>query len=159
MINFEALPQDKPNQSNVKDGRYTASIFDAKMQVSKTTNNEYLNVSFKTSDGFVNENYFESDKPFLLWKLNRLLKACGVKLSGEGTLKDIAKVIKGKNVIIDVAVNDRGYGSLDYSNGKEGIYAPGEIDSTQSNETVEVPDVALDPEIGQAIEATVDEDF
>lgn len=155
MINFEALPKDKPSQSNIKEGRYTATIFDAKMQVSKTTGAEYLNVSFKTSDGFVNENYFDSDKQFLQWKLGQLLIACNVKLSGEGTLKDIAKVIKGKEVIIDVAVNDRGYGSLDYSNGKDGIYPVGGT----PNETIETPDVALDPEIGQAVEAIVDEDF
>ena len=47
---------------------------------------------------FVNENYFESDKPFLMYKLGRLLKAV-VNYKGEGSLKDVAKV-KGKKVIV-----------------------------------------------------------
>lgn len=163
MLNFDALPKDKPNQSNVVDGRYDAEVFKCQMMTSKTTNNEYLNVSFKIDGGgFVNENYFDSDKPFLLYKLGRLLKACGVTLSGDGSLKDVAKVIKGKKVTIDVAVNDRGYGSLDYSNNKEGIYPLGQANAevpASTEGTVEVPDVALDPEIGQTIEANIDEDF
>lgn len=160
MLNFDKLPKDKPNQSNVSDGRFSAVVFKTQMMVSKTTNNEYLNVSFKTDEGsFVNENYFDSDKPFILYKLGRLLKACNVSLSGEGSLKDVAKVIQGKRVIIDVAVNDRGYGALDYSNGKEGIYAIDEIDKVEPASTVETPSVILDEDLGQAIEANVDEDF
>ena len=155
MMNFDALPKDKPRQNNVTDGRYTAIVFDAKMTPSKSTpGTEYLNVSFKLDKGgFVNENYFDSDKPFIMYKLGRLLKACNVTLSG--SLKDVAKVIKGKNVIVDVAVNDRGYGALDYSGDKEGIYGPNEISATETSEQTE-----LDPEITQAIETDIlDEDF
>lgn len=155
MVNFDALPKDKPNQNNVTDGRYKAKVFKTEMRTSKDSNNEYLNVSFKLDDGgFVNENYFDSDKPFLQYKLGRLLKACKVTLSGEGTLKDVAKVIKDKEVIIDVAVNDRGYGALDYSGGNDGIYP---IDATPNPEATVV---TASPEVNQAIEADVDnEDF
>lgn len=167
MINFDSLPKDKPSQNNISNGTFTAVVFDAKMMVSKTTNNEYLNVSFKVDDGgFVNENYFESDKPFLLWKLSNLLKACGVQLEGEGSLKDVAKVIKGKKVIIDVAVNDRGYGALDYSGNNEGIYPIGgkstETETTVTAEQVSsVEDAAvLDADVEEAVEADLfDEDF
>ena len=74
MINFNELPSDKPNQNKVEEGRYTATVFDAKMVASKSTpGTEYLNVSFKLDKGgFVNENYFDSDKPFLQYKLGRL---------------------------------------------------------------------------------------
>lgn len=155
MMNFDTLPKDKPRQNNVTDGRYTATVFDAKMTPSKSTpGTEYLNVSFKLDKGgFVNENYFDSDKPFIMYKLGRLLNACGVTLSGTGSLKDVAKVIKGKNVIIDVAVNDRGYGALDYSGDKEGIYGVGETTEAAEQTT-------LDPDITQAIETDIlDEDF
>ena len=158
MLNFEKLPQNKPSQNSVAEGRYVAEIFKTQMLVSKTTNNEYLNVSFKIDGGgFVNENYFDSDKPFLLYKLGRLLKACNVTLSGEGSLKDVAKVIKGKKVIIDIAVNDKGYGSLDYSDNNEGIYSlnetlPGNAEDDLGQE------VTIDPEVSQAIEADVDTD-
>ncbi len=154
MMNFDALPKDKPNQNSVADGRYTAKVFKTEMRTSKDSNNEYLNVSFKIDNGgFVNENYFDSDKPFLQYKLGRLLNACKVTLSGEGTLRDVAKVIKDKVVIIDVAVNDRGYGALDYSGNNEGIYP---VDATPAPTAT----VQASPEVNQAIEADVDsEDF
>ena len=153
-MNFDALPKDKPNQNSVADGRYTAKVFKTEMRTGKDSNNEYLNVSFKIDNGgFVNENYFDSDKPFLQYKLGRLLNACKVTLSGEGTLRDVAKVIKDKVVIIDVAVNDRGYGALDYSGNNEGIYP---VDATPAPTAT----VQASPEVNQAIEADVDsEDF
>ena len=151
MLNFESLPKDKPSQNNVAEGTYKATVFKTEMRTSKESGNEYLNVSFKIDNGgFVNENYFDSDKPFLMYKLGRLLKACNVELKGNGSLKDVAKVIKGKKVIIDVIVNDKGYGSLDYSGNKEGIYPVTE-------------DYAMNEEVNQAIEASTidmsDEDF
>lgn len=157
MMNFDTLPKDKPNQNTVADGRYRAKVFKTEMRVGKESNAEYLNVSFKLNDGgFVNENYFDSDKPFLQYKLGRLLSACKVTLSGEGTLRDVAKVIKDKEVIIDVAVNDRGYGALDYSGNNDGIYSVDEILSPAEDVTA----VTMSPEVNQAIEADVDsEDF
>ena len=154
MMNFDALPKNKPNQNSVADGRYTAKVFKTEMRTGKDSNAEYLNVSFKIDNGgFVNENYFDSDKPFLQYKLGRLLNACKVTLSGEGTLRDVAKVIKDKVVIIDVAVNDRGYGALDYSGNNEGIYP---VDATPAPTAT----VQASPEVNQAIEADVDsEDF
>lgn len=145
MIQFNSLPKDKPSQNTIKNGRYTATVFKCEMRNGKDTGTEYLNVSFLCDGGgFVNENYFDSDKPFLQYKLGQLLKACKVTLEGEGTLKDVAKVIKGKKVIIDVIVNDRGYGALDYSGNNDGIYP------IENNNTPE-----LDADIDQAI----DEDF
>ena len=148
-LNFENLPKDKPTQgTQVEEGKYTAEVFEAKMVTSKTSGNEYLNVSFKLDKGgFVNENYFESDKPFLLYKLGQLLKACNVTLSGEGTLKDVAKVVKGKKVIVDVAINDNGYPCLDYTKDKNGIYP---IDETSESNT-------LDADVTEAIETNFDD--
>ncbi len=151
MIQFNALPKDKPSQNTIKNGRYTATVFKCEMRTGKETGNEYLNVSFLCDGGgFVNENYFDSDKPFLQYKLGQLLKACSVNLEGEGTLKDVAKVIKGKKVIIDVVVNDKGYGALDYSGNNDGIYP---VNSAAKDDT-ETPE--LDADIDQAID---DEDF
>ena len=151
MIQFNALPKDKPSQNSVKNGRYTATVFKTEMRTGKETGNEYLNVSFLCDGGgFVNENYFDSDKPFLQYKLGQLLKACNVNLEGEGTLKDVAKVIKDKKVIIDVVVNDKGYGALDYSGNNDGIYPVGSTSNNDSEAT------ELDAELDQAID---DEDF
>ncbi|MBQ4030123.1 MAG: hypothetical protein II625_00080 [Bacilli bacterium] len=123
------------------------------MRTGKDTGTEYLNVSFLLDGGgFVNENYFDSDKQFLQFKLGQLLKACKVTLEGEGTLKDVAKVIKGKKVIVDVVVNDKGYGALDYTGNNDGIYP---VDTPSVSEAdVETPEV-LDEDLNQAI----DDDF
>jgi len=154
-INFDALPKDKPNgNSTVTEGRHLAQVFKAEMTTSKE-GNKYLRVTFKTKDGgFVNENYFDSDKPFLQYKLGRLLKATKVVLEGTGTLEDIAKVIRDKKVTIDVVVNDRGYGGLDYSDNKEGIYSRDEV----VTEEIEV-ESPVDDEIEAAIASDEDDDF
>jgi len=152
VINFDTLPKDKPNNNSVTEGRYTATVFSAKMVPSKTTpGTEYLNVSFKLDDGgFVNENYFDSDKPFLQYKLGQLLKACKVTLEGEGSLKDVSKVVVNKKVIIDVVVNDRGYGAIDYSGNNEGLYP---VENTTITNT-------LDADLGEAVDTNIlDEDF
>ena len=154
-INFDALPKDKPNgNSTVTEGRHLAQVFKAEMTTSKE-GNKYLRVTFKTKDGgFVNENYFDSDKPFLQYKLGRLLKATKVVLEGTGTLEDIAKVIKDKKVTIDVVVNDRGYGGLDYSDNKEGIYSRDEV----VTEEIEV-ESPVDDEIEAAVASYDDDEF
>lgn len=154
-INFDALPKDKPNgNSTITEGRHLAQVFKAEMTTSKE-GNKYLRVTFKTKDGgFVNENYFDSDKPFLQYKLGRLLKATKVVLEGTGTLEDIAKVIKDKKVTIDVVVNDRGYGGLDYSDNKEGIYSRDEV----VTEEIEV-ESPVDDEIEAAVASYDDDEF
>ena len=154
-INFDALPKDKPTgNSTVTEGRHLAQVFKAEMTTSKE-GNKYLRVTFKTKDGgFVNENYFDSDKPFLQYKLGRLLKATKVVLEGTGTLEDIAKVIKDKKVTIDVVVNDRGYGGLDYSDNKEGIYSRDEV----VTEEIEV-ESPVDDEIEAAVASYDDDEF
>lgn len=155
MIQFNNLPKEKPSQNNVEPGRYTATVFKSEMRTSNNTGTEYLNVSFKLDKGgFVNENYFDSEKQFLQFKLGQLLKACGVTLEGAGTLKDVAKVIQGKKVIVDVVVNDKGYGALDYTGNNDGIYNINDVaaETGQATNT----DVAIDADLSQAID---DEDF
>lgn len=45
MLNFEKLPTNKPNNNNVAEGTYSATVFKSEMRKSKTTDSEYLNVS------------------------------------------------------------------------------------------------------------------
>lgn len=155
-LNFDSLPKDRPNNnSTVEAGRYEATIFKAEMKESKA-GNPYLNVSFKTDAGFVNENYMESDKSFVLWKLGQLLIACNVKLEGEGTLKDVSKVIVGKKVMIDVVLNDKGYPTIDYSGNKNGVEPVGTTTATEEPATTEEE---IDPDVATVLEAEFDEEF
>lgn len=151
-LNFDKLPTEKPNSNSIEAGRYLAKIEKTEM-VTKDTS-KYLRVTFKTKDGaFVSENYFDSDKPFVLYKLGRLLKATGVVLEGTGALEDVAKLIKNKKVYIEVAINDRGYAGLDYSDKKEGIYP-----ATEEAEASIGTKVELDKDVETAI-ADEDDDF
>lgn len=155
-LNFDSLPKDRPsNNSTVEAGRYEATVFKAEMRESKA-GNPYLNVSFKTDSGFVNENYMESDKSFVLWKLGQLLIACNVKLAGEGTLKDVSKVIVGKKVMIDVVLNDKGYPTIDYSGNKNGVEPIGTTSTTEEPATAEEE---IDPDVATVLNAEFDEDF
>lgn len=156
-INFDKLSTDKPNTNggNITEGRHLAQVHKAEMLKSKE-GNPYLKVTFITKDnGYASENYSESDKPFMMYKLARLLKATNVVLEGTGSLEDVAKLIKGKKVVIDVVLNDRGYAALDYSDTKEGVYARDEVvvGETEVEETTEV-----DADIEEAI-ASEDDDF
>lgn len=155
-LNFDTIPTDKPsNIKPIEPGKYLAKITKAEMRVGKTSGNEYLSVSFKLEKGgFANDNYFDSDAPFNQYKIGRLLKACGVTLEGEFTLNDIRKVVVNKEVIIDAAANDRGYGVIDYSGKNEGIYATNET-ALEEARAVESNAQALDQDITEAI----DEDF
>lgn len=152
-IHFDNLPTEKPEGATTRTaGTFKARIVKAEIGKSKTSGNEQLVVSFKTEKGeFVNEYYQEGDSPFAMFKLGQLLLACAVKLQGEGTLKDISKVIINKDVIIDVVINDRGYGSLDYSKDKKGIMP------VTTEVAVHTTETNLDPELEQAIET--DSDF
>ncbi len=148
-IKFDGLPNARPSSfATIAEGKYDAQIQDAKMVVSNNTGTEYLAVTFITKDKeTVVENYFEPTKPFLQWKLARLIKACNIDLEGEGELKDLIKLIKGKKVTIEVMINDKGYSGLDYSDDKEGVYP-------RSEETPVTQDTAVQ----EAIDSN-DDDF
>lgn len=153
-LNYNNIPKEKPsNNKPIEDGRYLATITKADMRTGKESGNEYLNVSFKLKDGgFVNENFFDSDKPFNNYKIGRLLDATGVTLEGDFTLNDLKKVIINKEVLIDATTNDRGYGVLDFSGNNEGIYAT----NATAYEVSKEADVEVDADVAEALD---DEDF
>ena len=161
-LNFSNLPTERPNNNgNLTDGAYKATVFKSEMRDSKSTpGSQYLNVSFKTEQGFVNENYFDSDKPFLQCKLGQLLKACKVTLSGEGSLKDVSKVIQGKEVMVDVIINDNGYPAIDYTGSKEGVYPVTSAKAETKKEETTTTETVLDEELNEVLDTNfTDEDF
>lgn len=153
-IQFDKLPQAKPNQNaTVNPGRYLVKITKAEM-VERKEASAYLRVTFTTQNKETfSENFFEDNKPFLQYKIGRLLKATDVVLEGEGSLKDIGKLIVNKKAIVDIDVNDKGYANLDFSDNKEGIYR---VDEVVIGEVDKEP--TLDPEVTEAI-ASDDNEF
>lgn len=133
-IQFDNLPKEKPGK--VTPGRFLTTITKVENTISQA-GNENLVVHFQTTEGDTIKEWFQ-DLPskFVQYKLQRLLTATKVTLTGQGTLKDVGKVVLGKKVLIDVGLNDKGYGILDFSGNNEGLYAaevPTEPDADIAN--------------------------
>jgi hypothetical protein len=113
-INFDALPSGKPSGSLIPKGTYYATIDDAQMkQGLDPSKPEYLNVKYKlktkegTDAGILYDIISESEHQLMQYKLKRFLYATEISFTGEFELKDLQKVIKGKEIILDTMINDK----------------------------------------------------
>lgn len=111
-INFNALPNEKPN-ALPNPGTYFATIEKAEMkQPSDSSKPEYLNLTLalQTKDGKSAGKIFdmlsESDKDLIRYKLARFILALEIPITGAFELKDLTKIVTGKKLIVDVAVDD-----------------------------------------------------
>lgn len=107
-INFDSLPNSKPNQVPPK-GAYYATIEKAEMKQPKDTSKKpYLALTFtlKGQDGKAYgklfDNLFETDADLVRYKLGRFIKALQIPLTGSFELKDLCKIVVGKSLIVDV---------------------------------------------------------
>lgn len=141
-IMFNKIPSEKP-RTEIEPGKYTATIIKTEVGVSKSGNN-MLTITLKLDENGISfkEFFVEPTENFSMWKIGQLLVACGVALEGEGTLKDIAKIVMNKKVVVDVNKNDRGYAQVDYSGNNEGL-SPIEESTTTS--------LAEDTDVAEAI--------
>lgn len=105
-INFNALPQDRPNQI-AAPGTYYGTILEATPKVSKAGSN-MLALKIELQDyngkkaGILFDNIIESEKAFLLFKIAKFCNALDIVLSGSFELKDLAKIVVNKKLIVDV---------------------------------------------------------
>lgn len=109
-INFNSLPINKPNALPEK-GPYYATVDSAEMKTGNDpTKPPYLNMclSLKNKDGVscgkIYDILSESDKELVQYKLARFVIAMGLEKLGTFELADLVKVIKGKQLIVDVKV-------------------------------------------------------
>lgn len=108
MINFNSLPTDKPNNLP-ETGTYYATIESAEMKQGKDiTKPPYLNISLSLRDkygkscGKIFDILAESDKELIQYKIARFLIALDLAKLGSFELTDLVKVIKNKQLIVDV---------------------------------------------------------
>lgn len=128
-INFQPTEAKAPNQLP-EPGYYYGKIIEATMRQPKdVTKQPYLNVTYELLDGLKNKAgrlydiVAESDKPFMIYKLQRFGQALG--LVGKSLeLSDLAKVIVGKVIIFKVKTEEsEGYAPKAVVDiGDEGIY-------------------------------------
>ena len=108
-INFQELPQDNPF-GLVDPGVYRARISEAEMKQGQDTNKPpYLNIKYTLTDGQGNgkgslyDIISESDAAVVQYKVARFVRACGIPLVGEMELSDLAKIVKGRDIALDVS--------------------------------------------------------
>ena len=107
-INFNSLPTDKPN-ALPENGAYYATIESAEMKQGKDpTKPPYLNIALALKDkhgkscGKIFDILSESDKELVQYKLARFIIALGLAKLGTFELLDLARIIKNKQLIVDV---------------------------------------------------------
>lgn len=108
MINFNSLPTNKPNNLP-ESGTYYATIDSAEMKQGKdVTKAPYLNISLALRDKFgkscgkIFDMLSESDKELVQYKIARFLTALNLVHLGNFELADLVKIIKNKQLIVDV---------------------------------------------------------
>lgn len=111
-INFDALPQSKPAGNLLPAGFYKATISKAEMKTPKNGGNDYLAltldcVNAQGQSGKVWDNLYDSDKELVRYKLKRFIDALRLPLSGTFELKDLCKVVTGKQLVVDVGVDEK----------------------------------------------------
>ena len=113
MIQFDRLPQDNPFALPAP-GLYKGQITETEMRAPKAAaadgskKPDYLNLKIVLTDingtnrGSFYDIIAESTSSIAQYKLSRFLRACGIPLVGSMELKDLAKIVKGKTIVVDV---------------------------------------------------------
>jgi len=112
-INFQPTEAKAPNQLP-EPGYYYGKILEATMKQPKdVTKQPYLNITYELLDGAKNKAgrlydiIAESDKPFMIYKLQRFGQALG--LVGKSLeLTDLSKIIVGKVIIFRIKIEESG---------------------------------------------------
>ena len=101
-LNFDSLPKEKIGGSVLPDGKYNATIKDAKMVNGKS--GQYLQVvlSVASPEGSctIFDNFFDSDKPLPQYKVGQFLRSINCILQGSFELSDLPKIIINKKLIV-----------------------------------------------------------
>lgn len=107
-INFSELPQESPNALPEVD-LYYATIAEATMKApNDATKPDYLSLKLQLTDkdgkgcGTMYDILSESDSSVVQYKLGRFVRACGIPLQGVMELKDLAKLVVNKQIVVDV---------------------------------------------------------
>ena len=112
-INFDSLPTTKPAGSMLPVGFAKATITKAEMKTPKNPGKDYLALTLDCvcADGTTGklwDNLFDSDKSLSQYKLMRFITALRLNLIGDFELKDLCKVVTGKQLVVDIGIDEKG---------------------------------------------------
>lgn len=127
-INFDELP--KTNESSftvLENGTYRCKIKEAKIPTGK----DYLQVIFAVTGNngqstTIFDNFIDSEKPLPRFKLAQLIRALQIPLTGSFELKDLPKIIVGKELMAAVKQEqNEGYSARNVINAfDDDIFSP-----------------------------------
>lgn len=114
-IQFNSLPGNKPGFAVPPKGHYIAVIDKAEMKQPKDPSKDlYLSLTLNLSDetgksfGKIFDMITTSDSDYSRYKLKRFIEALELPIKGSFELKDLTKMVQGKKLRVDVAIDDRG---------------------------------------------------
>ena len=116
MINMNSLPTEKPSIGTIiPKGQYLAKIKKAEMRQPKDdTKPMYFTAECDITDpvsgtamGKFWINLFESEAPLARYQLSRFIKALNLPIQGEFELKDLTKMVNGKELKVDIMPEDK----------------------------------------------------
>lgn len=110
MIHFNELP-DTGSMNTLIEGKHKVRIENAEMKQPKDINKPpYLNITLQVIDdsgnsiGKIWDILSESDKPLVMFKLKRFIIGFGIPITGDFELKDLCKVVKGKEAYAELKI-------------------------------------------------------
>ena len=120
-INMNSLPdptQKPANGTIIPKGMYMAKIVKAEMKTPRSGKADYFsaecNITDPTSGASMGKfwiNLYESEAPLVRYQLSRFIFATGLRISGEFELKDLTKMVIGRELMVDICPEDRKDGS------------------------------------------------
>lgn len=160
-IQFDNLPNSRP-QTEVETGRVILTVEEVTAGRTQDGQFDSLKVLFKTPSGRnIYETFVDNPaKPFLMYKLGRLLYGLDIKLPGATIgMGDLVKLIKkGNKVEADITKNDRGYGQVSFDKGSEGFYPLNASTPVAPAKTEAAPTPTLDSNLSDIL-ASDDETY
>jgi hypothetical protein len=112
MINMDKVPNSNPS-AVIKPGTYKLTVTKTEMkQPNDLEKPMYMKIHFKAEgvDGNIDtfdDNFFDSDSSYLMFKLTRFLKALKLNLTGQIELRDIEKLVQKDAVVVGVITNSK----------------------------------------------------
>ena len=116
MINMNSLPTEKPSMSAViPKGQYLAKIVKAEMkQPKEEAKPMYFSAECNITDlasgtdmGKFWINLYESEAALCRYQLSRFIQALNLPIQGEFELKDLTKMVAGKELKVDIQPEDK----------------------------------------------------
>jgi len=115
-INFNSLPTEKPAMGTIiPKGHYLAKIRKSEMKTPKNeTRPDYFTAECDITEpasgasmGKFWINLFESEAPLVRYQLSRFIQALRLPIQGDFELKDLTKMVNGKELEIDIMPEER----------------------------------------------------